>query len=330
MINTEERIELLGKLQEYMLSDDAEWEEMIERANYGNGWFIRPFVENAAHAIAKQYLTPSKLREWLLPYQIPEQKKQIGIVMAGNIPMVGFHDVLCGFVCGHQLKLKLSTKDAVLIPHLIRKLGEWQPEILNQIHFSEMLKHCDAYIATGSNNTSRYFEQYFGKYPNIIRKNRTSVAVMDGTETEEEFELLSKDLFQYYGLGCRNVTQICVPEGYDFSPLLAATAGMKSLMDNHKYANNYDYYLAIYLLNQVPYLTNDMMLLVENDMPFSPVAVLHYRYYKDAAQLASELSASEDLQCIVGHGHQPFGSAQHPSLSHYADGIDTMAFLCSL
>jgi hypothetical protein len=250
--------------------------------------------------------------------------------MAGNIPLVGFHDFLCGFISGHKLLLKLSSKDTVLMAHLIKKLSEWEPAVLRQVHTAEMLKGCDAYIATGTNNTARYFEQYFGKYPHIIRRNRTSVAVLDGTESDEELSALGRDIFTYFGLGCRNVTQICVPQGYDFTPLLRTLEAYRGFVDHNKYRNNYDYHLALYLLNRVPYLDNGSLLLVENSLPFSAVSVLHYRYYDDPEAILNEFRGSPDIQAVIGHDAIPFGTAQRPGLNDYADGVDTMAFLCGL
>jgi hypothetical protein len=250
--------------------------------------------------------------------------------MAGNIPLVGFHDFLCGFLSGHTIFMKLSSKDEVLLRHLIEKLIEWEPEVAAQIHIADNLKNCDAYIATGSNNTARYFEQYFGKYPHIIRKNRTSVAILEGDETEDELYALAKDVFTFYGLGCRNVTQVCVPRGYDFATLQQVFQRYDEYILHHKYKNNYDYHYAIYLLNRVPHISNGSLLMVENELPFSAVSVLHYRYYDDMQALARELEQRNDIQTIVGRGFTPFGAAQVPSLSDYADGVDTMAFLCSL
>jgi hypothetical protein len=193
-----------------------------------------------------------------------------------------------------------------------------------------MLKGCDAYIATGSNNSARYFEQYFARFPHIIRRNRTSVAVLDGTETTVELYLLGRDIFSYFGLGCRNVTQVCVPEGYDFVPLLKELDSYEPFMNHNKYRNNYDYHLALYLLNRVHYLSNGSLLMVENDIPFSAVSVVHYRYYTDKAELIRGLQQSADIQAVIGHGLIPFGAAQFPELDQYADGIDTMAFLSGL
>src|SRR5258705_11293668 len=192
--------------------------------------------------------------------------------MAGNIPLVGFHDLLCVFISGHKAMIKLSSKDKLLIKHLTEKLGEWDAEINDLIQFSEMLKGCDAYIATGSNNSSRYFDYYFGKYPHIIRRNRTSMAVLDGEETNEELEKLADDVYLYFGLGCRNVTKIYVPKEYDFIPLLRAFDKYNYLAENHKYRNNYDYSLAIHLLNKKMYMSNPSIMLIEEMAPFSPIS----------------------------------------------------------
>ncbi|HRO43112.1 MAG TPA: acyl-CoA reductase [Flavipsychrobacter sp.] len=330
MMSVEKRLELLERLGKYMLSDEAPWMETKDNASRQNAWFTKEHIDIAVENIGQAYLRKEHLQEWIAAYKFPSQPKKVGIVMAGNIPLVGFHDFLCGFVSGHELHLKLSSKDERLLGHLIRKMIEWEPQVATQVHIAENLKHCEAYIATGSNNTARYFEQYFGKYPNIIRKNRTSVALLEGDETEDELTELAKDVFTYYGLGCRNVTQLCVPHGYDFSKLLEVLKVYDEYILHHKYKNNYDYHFAIYLLNKVPFLTNELVMLVENELPFSAVSVLHYRYYTDVKTLARELETRNDIQTIVGRGFTPFGAAQKPSLNDYADGVDTMDFLCSL
>lgn len=329
-METAQRIGLLEKLGDYLREAPESWDAAVHRAIAQNAWFTESGVRTAADAIAANYLDGNKLRTWIAGYTLPALPKTVGIVMAGNIPLVGFHDFLCGFLSGHQLMLKLSSKDTVLMSHLIRKLHEWEPAVASQVHLAEMLKGCDAYIATGSNNTSRYFEQYFGKYPSLIRRNRTSVAVLDGTETPEELDALGLDVFSYFGLGCRNVTQLCIPEGYDLIPFLQRMEAWKSCNDHNKYRNNYDYHLALYLLNRVKYLDNEALLMVENVLPFSAVSVLHYRYYTDRDALLAELRASSDIQAIIGHKGIPFGKAQQPELTDYADGVDTMAFLCSV
>ena len=329
-IDTNRRIALLDSLGKWIALNDTPWQEAKVRAENKNPWFTSEHIELAAANIASEFLEEAKLKAWVANYQLPVAPKTIGIVMAGNIPMVGFHDLVCGFVSGHYLKLKVSSKDEVLIPFLLRKMGEWEPEVMEQITIEERLNGCDAYIATGSNNTARYFKQYFGKYPNIIRRNRTSVAVLDGSESDEELGMLADDVYDYYGLGCRNVTQVCVPKDYDFVPLLNAFRKYNSYADLNKYKNNYDYHLAIYMLNRVQYMSNESLLMVENELPFSAVSVLHYRFYEDKAALADQLRSNEDIQAIVGKGFIPFGDSQKPALSDYADNADTMEFLCSL
>ncbi len=329
-IDTNRRIELLNSLGFWMELNDTPWLAAQDRAVGANPWFTKEHIALACTNISREFLNEAKLRAWVSQYTLPAAPKSVGIVMAGNIPLVGFHDFVCGFVSGHYLRLKLSSKDDILLNFLLRKMGEWEPEVLEQVSIEERLNNCDAYIATGSNNTARYFEQYFGKYPNIIRKNRTSVAVLDGTETDEELALLADDVYLYYGLGCRNVTQVCVPRGYNFEQLLRVFTRHNGYADLNKYKNNYDYHLAIYLLNRVPYMSNESILMVENDLPFSAVSVLHYRYYDDKAQLVAQLKASEDIQAIIGRGFIPFGDSQKPALSDYADNVDTMAFLCGL
>jgi len=325
-----ERLQLLNRLGTYMQSNEPQWLAAKEQARLSNGWFTQDAIETATNQIARQFLNQEHLSRWLSHYILPAHSKKVGIVMAGNIPLVGFHDFICGFTAGHTLLLKLSEKDKILLPHLLSVLTGWDARVAAQVQVAERLNGCEVYIATGSNNTARYFQQYFGNYPHIIRSNRTSVAVLDGTETQEELSALGNDVFTYYGLGCRNVTQLCVPEHYDFTTLLEVFNAWQPLVLDHKYKNNYDYHLALYLLNKVPYLTNGVVLLTENPLPFSAVSVLHYRYYQDKPSLEQELADSSDIQCVVGHGQLPFGCAQQPGLSDYADGVDTMAFLCSL
>lgn len=330
MLNTEQRIALLVQLGEYMLSDSEEWDITKDRAVSMNAWFTRGNIELAVNNICAEFLQKNKLEQWISKYKPVSNPKKVGIVTAGNIPLVGFHDFLCGFMSGQITMLKLSSKDEVLLKHVIAKLTEWNSEVANEVIVADKLKGCDAYIATGSNNTARYFEQYFAKYPNIIRRNRTSVAILDGTETEEELDKLMNDVFSYFGLGCRNVTQICVPQDYDLTKIMEAANKYADIINHHKYKNNFDYYLAIYLLNKVPYYSNDSLLMVENAVPFSAVSVLHYRYYDNLQNLQTELQSSGDIQCIVGHNNIPFGNSQKPNLADYADGVDTMQFLTSL
>lgn len=326
----ERRINLLCNMGTYMASTDPVWMETQEKAVQANAWFTAAHITLAIENIVNTFLQKDKLEKWIGNYTLPQTVKKVGIVMAGNIPLVGFHDFLCGFVSGHHLLLKLSSKDDVLLKHIIFKLTEWEPEVGQQVEIADRLNNCDAYIATGSNNTARYFEQYFGKYPHIIRKNRTSVAILDGAETDEELALLADDVYLYYGLGCRNVTQVYVPRGFDFARLLQVFNKHNDYADLNKYKNNYDYHLAIYLLNRIPYMSNESLLMVENDMPFSAVSVLHYKFYENKEALINQLKNDPDIQAIIGEGFTPFGDSQKPSLSDYADGVDTMEFLGGL
>jgi len=340
MILLENRIALMAQLGTYFMQPSEELEDAIDRAHRANGWFTHEFTRLAIHNIATSFLEEKALRNWLAQYpallQERSEPKLVGIVMAGNIPLVGFHDFLCGFISGHKLKLKLSSKDTMLWNHVLAKLTEWEPAFAEQVSVGEMLKGCDAYIATGSDNSSRYFEFYFQKYPHIIRKNRTSVAVLDGTETAAELSSLSDDINLFYGLGCRNVTQVYVPEGYNFEPLLESFNTYKAHVDHNKFKNNYDYQLAIYLLNKQYYMSNGHLLMVENPAPFAPISVVHYAYYTHRQELIDRLQQDDQIQCITlkegsGAGKcYAFGANQNPSLNDYADGIDTMDFLQNL
>ena len=332
-MSSTEKVAALVRLGQYLISDDPALQTAKERAFQANGWFTPEFIDLGLRQISSHFLEASRLNTWMNNY--PELTKNklprtVGIVTAGNIPLVGFHDWLCGFVSGHQVRLKLSSKDTILLQHILDKMAEWYPQWGDQTTVQDMLKNCDAYIATGSNNSSRYFEYYFAQYPHIIRRNRTSAAILTGEETPAELEALADDVMIYFGLGCRNVTKVYVPEGYDFTPLLTALRKYAYLADHHKYKNNYDYNLALILLNNSPYMTNDSILLQEAASLFSPLSVLHYGYYTDKPALVAELQGNEDLQCLVGKGFIPFGTAQQPSLTDYADGVDTMAFLSNL
>ncbi|HEX6845397.1 MAG TPA: acyl-CoA reductase [Chitinophagaceae bacterium] len=325
------RIELAARLGEYILSNPASWQETKKEASITNPWFTPEFIDLAVQNIAENFLTKHKLDAWTSSYDIENGKgKTIGIVMAGNIPLVGFHDLLSVFISGNKAAIKASSKDEVLITHLAQKLTEWSSELNELIVFREMLKGCDAYIATGSNNSARYFEYYFKKYPHIIRRNRTSVAVLEGNETSDELRKLADDVYLYFGMGCRNVTKIYVPKGYDFIPMLAAFKKYDHLKEHHKYKNNYDYNLALHILNGKFYMTNESIILLENASIFSPISQLNYEFYTNKDGIAKGLSSMEDIQCAVGHGYTPFGQAQIPSLTDYADGIDTINFLTKL
>ncbi len=325
------RIELLLKLREYLKENDEEWQNVKYKATTHNGWFTMEFIDLAVQNIIEQFLSQEKLTKWVDHYYVSDTivPKNVGIVMAGNIPMVGFHDFLCVFVSGHIQTIKLSGKDDILLKHLVDKMCSWEITLQNYISLAPILKGCDAYIATGSNNSARYFDYYFAKYPSIIRKNRTSVAILKGDETTATLENLSDDIHAFFGLGCRNVTKIFVPQGYDFVPLLQSFHRYKYFADHHKYKNNFDYNLSIQIMNNRFYMTNDATLLVESDALFSPISQLNYSFYDEVYPILSSLRENEELQCIAGIDI-PFGKVQSPELSDYADGIDTMQFLLTL
>lgn len=332
-MNIAEKRAALVRLGQYLAGNSPELAAVKERTFTANGWFIPEFVDKALDNICQYFLEPAALEAWLQQYPAAAgaiTSRKVGIVAAGNIPLVGFHDWLCGFISGHEVKLKLSGKDEILMKHILEKMNEWYPATAAQTTVQDMLKDCEAYIATGSNNSSRYFQYYFSKYPHIIRHNRTSAAVLTGAETPQQLEALADDVMLYFGLGCRNVTKVYVPEGYNFQPLMDALNKYAWLTDHHKYKNNYDYNLALLLLNNSPYLTNGTVLLHEDASLFSPLSVLHYSHYTDIKALENELAGNEVLQCLVGQDFTPFGYAQQPSLNDYADGVDTMAFMLGL
>lgn len=331
-MNVQQRVEILVQLGAYISAQDPQWEDAKRRAEQFNHWFTPAFTAMAANSIATAFLQKEKLEQWVAHYHVDDniQPKTVGIIMAGNIPLVGFHDFLCVFISGHKQVCKLSSKDDILLKHLVEKMIEWNPSVADHVRFDTMLKDCDAYIATGSNNSARYFDYYFGRYPSIIRRNRTSVAVLTGNETTEQLSLLADDVMMYFGLGCRNVTQIYTPAGYDFVPLLAALKKYCWMFDHHKYRNNYDYQLAIYLMNNKYYMTNYCIVLVENSNPFSPIGTLHYNFYENLSELTAQLKTNDQVQAIVGANALAFGQAQQPSLMDYADGVDVMEFLLGL
>ena len=331
-MNLVERINLMVELGKYLQSNNTQWQAVRQEAFEKNAWFTPEFIQLAAKNIMNEYLQKDKLLKWISYYHLDDNiyPKNVGVVMAGNIPLVGFHDFLCLFICGHRQTIKLSSKDIILLKHLIEKLYEFEPSCTKVISFADVLKGCDAYIATGSNNSARYFDYYFGKYPSIIRRNRTSVAILQGNETIDDLSQIADDVHQYFGLGCRNVTKLFVSQKYDFVPLLNAFKKYEYFADHPKYRSNYDYYLALQIMNNLFYMTNNSILLVEGNHLFPPISQLYYSYYSDSKSLLSELKANENIQCIVDNNDIQFGKAQQPSLFNYADDIDTIKFLLSL
>lgn len=328
----EERISLMVKLGKYLMEESEELNDIKQKALEKNKWFIEEFVNLSLSNISKNYLRYDALKNWVDHYHIDDNisPQKIGIVMAGNIPLVGFHDFLCVFISGHFQIIKLSEKDDVLLKHIIEKLCQWNSNVINVITIADLLKDCDAYIATGSNNSVRYFHYYFGKYPSIIRNNKTSVALLSGNETLGQLTSLADDVHTYFGLGCRNVTKLYVPEKYDFVMLLNAFRKYNYLSEFAKYKNNYDHNLALLIMNHKFYMTNESIILVENENLFSPISELHFSFYKNMQVDLKKLSGYDNIQCIVSEENIPFGKTQEPELFDYADGIDTMQFLLGL
>jgi len=331
-MNLQERKDLLVQLGRFMQTEDEGWQAAKRKATNENPWFLPQFIDLSVNNICEQFLTEKKLQFLIDKYALGENlsPKKIGLVMAGNIPLVGFHDLLCTFITGHYAYIKPSSKDEALISFLIKKMVEWNGNAAPYFTIALMLKNCDAYIATGSNNSSNYFAYYFARYPHIIRKNRTSVAILTGEESTEELDALADDVYLYFGLGCRNVTKIMVPRAYNFEPLLASFKKYNYLFDYQKYKNNYDYNLAIHLLNKKYYMSSGSMLLVEDPSPFSPIAQLHYEFYDDIAEAKKALAGNDAIQCIVGKEGLAYGAAQKPGICDFADGVDTIEFLKEL
>lgn len=331
-----QRISAFVKLGNHLsnLSEEA-FETLALNARQENLWFTADNVKRSLTGIA-HYLKDDKLRQWTSAYTLnPEEPKEVALVLAGNIPLVGFHDLLCVLISGHKAQLKLSSKDSKLIQYLIKHLIWLEPGFEKAITIKEnKLENFDAVIATGSDNSARYFEYYFGKYPHIIRKNRSSCVILTGTESEKEIDALGEDIFSYFGLGCRNVSKAYVPKGYDLAKILSRWEAYKDIIHHHKYCNNYDYQKSILLVNLIPFLDNGFILLQENEKLVSPISVLYYEYYTDPADLERKLNENkEKLQCIVGNNGKAtvaFGSAQYPEVGDYADKVDTLKFLQKL
>jgi len=316
---------------------DKKWitkfQEVAETARHHNGWFTKENVLKAFEEWGKA-LTKENITSWLRPYNLgTNTPKVVALIMAGNIPLVGFHDLLSVLITGNRALIKLSSNDKLLIPLIVEYLVHIAPSFADKITFSEeRLTGFDAVIATGSNNTARYFEYYFGKKPNIIRKNRNSIAVLHGNESSAELEALGEDIFRYYGLGCRSVSKLFVPRDYDFDTFFKAMFKYKNIVNETKYANNYDYNKAVYLMSEFNILDNGFLILKEDESHASPISSLFYeRYDSETAIKKQLLDNAEAIQCIVSSGFSeaevPFGKTQSPSLSDYADGIDTVEFL---
>lgn len=313
------------------------FEMQIKRAKETNGWFTE---SNILYAFNSWYniLNYNNLSKWTSLYTLNTYKsKNIGVIMAGNIPLVGFHDFLSVLISGNNIVVKQASTDKYFLPLIAKYLENVEPEFKGKITFSEgKLTNIDAIIATGSNNTARYFDYYFGKYPNIIRQNRNSVAVLTGNESTEDLQNLGEDIFRYFGLGCRSVAKIFVPKNYDFDNLFKALYSYNEIINYKKYQNNYDYNKAVYLMSQFKLIENGFLMLKEDTSYSSPIASLFYEYYENESSLKLKLKTEkESIQCIVGNQNifdniVSFGETQKPQLWDYADGVDTLEFLQNL
>jgi len=331
----QKKLALVQLLQKILILSKEEKEELYQTAKSENAWFTPDNLDLTLAGIC-EYLKEENLEKWLENYpQITSARnpKKVGIVMAGNIPAVGFHDLLCVLISGHKVYAKLSSQDTILLKFIHQKLKEVSEELASNIFFLDKLNEAEAFIATGSNNSARYFEYYFSKKPHIIRKNRNACAVLKGYESQEDLKAISSDIFQYFGLGCRSVSKLYVPQNYDFSIFFKAIENWKSIIHHYKYTNNYDYQKSILLVNRVEHKDNGFILLKEAEALASPVAVLHYEFYENEQSLQEKLSLENDkIQCIVSSKGNfpnsiPFGTAQKTQLWDYADGVDTLAFL---
>jgi len=318
-------------------SNDSEWDKIAQSGVHHNGWFTEENVSAALLAIKTNYLNKSELLTFAESQKIPGENvspKIVGLVMAGNIPLVGFQDLLYVLLTGNKAQLKLSSKDEFLSKVIIKKLIEIEPKWKNFISIEERLSDFDAVIATGSNNSSRYFDYYFSKYPNIIRKNRNSIAVLTGNEDEAALQNLGNDVFNYFGLGCRNVSQVLVPEAYDFVPLFKILeTHYPDLKNHHKYKNNYDYQLSLLLINGVDHLASENLIITENEQIASPISCLYYQSYKSIEEAQQYLGKKQDqIQCVVSQLTEiestiPLGNSQQPGLNDFADNVNVIDFL---
>ncbi len=335
----------LGKLMRALGNND-EWKDftvgvtqseydtligIINRQVSYNGWFTKENVRKSLLNLGNQ-LTEENLTSWTANYSFSNTPKRIGLIMAGNIPLVGFHDFLCVICSGHKAVCKLSSNDKTLLPALASHLIQFCPVLSERIEFSTgKIGKFDAVIATGSDNSMKYFEQYFGKYPHIFRKNRTSIAFLDGTETQEQLNKLGDDIFAYFGLGCRNVSHLLIPESFELNRFFEGIVSYGDIINNNKYGNNYDYNRAVYLMNQIELLDNNFFLVRESSELFSPLSMIHFQRYSDPNLAKNFIAENEqNIQVVIGNEYEAFGSSQIPSLRDYADGLDVMEWLNKL
>lgn len=335
-MNLEERLHAFVRLGHNLNAIDGNTvNSLYTRAGNQNPWFTPANINTSLTGVSK-LLQEQELRHWLSAYNlnILRSAKVVGLILAGNLPLVGFHDLLTVLVSGNTALIKPSSKDTVLTEFVLQQLIDIEPRFRNRITFTETLKNFDAVIATGSDNSSRYFEYYFGKYPSVIRKNRTSCAIITGEESAQVLAALGRDVFSYFGLGCRNVSTLFVPKGYDINLLPDTWQAYSEVAHHHKYFNNFEYQKAILLINKTPFTDGGFILLTPSDKLVSPISVLYYQEYSSDENLRSLIAGNQaKLQCTVGTHplcNVPFGEAQFPGPADYADGVDTIRFLINL
>jgi len=340
MLSLKKRIELVveagARLQHH--ETDEEIIRTISLAGSENHWFTPDNIKKSIKSINEKYTNLAKIEKWIDMYELPEntEPKILGLLLAGNIPFVGIHDVIAGFIAGHYLKLKYSDKDTYLMKLFVKFIVEQDEKAQAYFEEVERMNNIELVIATGSNNTARYFDYYFGKMPNIIRKNRVSIGVLGPDTSMEELKLLGEDVFSYFGLGCRNISKLYLPKGYQIEKIMEAFEDWKEWVLHNKYKNNFDYNYAIYLLNKVKFFTNGSLITIEDDSLYSRISCLHFSYYDNVETLNQELQGlASQLQCVVSNVELEgiktfgFGETQAPELWDYADGVDTMKFLVS-
>ncbi|MFY0592303.1 acyl-CoA reductase [Roseivirga sp.] len=333
-MTVEERKEGLIKLGEWFRNvDETTFSELSLNAVNGNNWFTPDSVKLSFHAWGA-VLTAEQINRWVSQHNLePKTSKKVGLIMAGNIPLVGLHDLITVLISGHMAHVKYSSQDRVLMSAVVKALTSINPSFEALVVEIEQLKNIDAVIATGSDNSARYFKHYFSKYPHIIRQNRVSIGIISGEETESELSKIGQDAFQYYGLGCRNVSKVFFPVNFDIPKFIKALEVYEPVINHHKFRNNYDYNKSIYLVNRENHLDSGFFLMRESNDLVSPISVLYYEFYNSEAELALKLSSyTEKIQCMVSskgwyEGSIAFGEAQCPALWDYADGVDTLEFL---
>ena len=331
-MNLEERINAFSRLGRFLKQNsNLEFTQKIKDAEVQNPWFTLENQKQAINAWAN-HLTAKNLKAWLIPYHLKENKSslQVLIIMAGNIPLVGFHDLLSVLITGNNVIVKMSVEDNIILPFIVKKLIVINPEFENRIQFVEDIKDkkINAVIATGSDNSSKYFNYYFKDVKKIIRKNRKSLAILDGTENQNDLNELAKDIFSYFGLGCRNISKLFLPKGYDLNKLFETFFSFEKIIESKKYANNYDYHKAIFLMGNHKITDNGFLLLKEDTSLQSPLAMLYYEFYSEMEEVDNFISDNkEKLQSVVSKKHIAFGQSQNPNLWDYADGVDTIEFL---